>query len=143
VFAGSVLAKPSLDSKFHIDFGWWEREGRELRVDVAKHLRPEFQPALGSSGSGRMIDAVDPETGEVRPVDEMQYALRTQTRTVDEFLTEHTTLVDAVFHVFLANGNQPLTPSELSDRINRPAQTILRTLSGRSVYKGLRPYVEE
>lgn len=143
MFAGSVLAKPTVDTKFHIDFGWWEREGRELRVDVVKHLKPEFQQSLGAAGSGQMIDAIDPETAEVRPVDEMQYALRTQTRAVDDFLTQHTTLVDAVFHVFLANGNQPLTPNEISDRISRPAQTILRTLSGRSVYKGLRPFVEE
>jgi hypothetical protein len=143
VIAGSALAKPTLETKFHIDFEWWVREGRELRVDVAKHLRPEFHDSLGSHGSGQTIDAIDPETAEVRPVDEMQYALRTLTRPLEEFLTEHTTLVDAVFHVFLANGNQPLSPNDLSERINRPAQTILRTLAGRVVYKGLRPFVEE
>lgn len=143
MFAGGVLVKPTLDTKFHIDFGWWEREGRELRVDVAKHLRPEFQASLGAQSSGQTIDAVDPETGEVRPVDEMQYALRTQTRPLDEFLNEHTTMVDAVFHVFLSNGNQPLSPNELTERVSRPAQTILRTLGGRAVYKGLRPFFEE
>ena len=42
---------------------------------------------------------------------------------------------------FIANGNQPLSPEELSDRIGRSGQgnTILRTLSGARVYKGLRP----
>ena len=49
--------------------------------------------------------------------------------------------MDAVFRVFIANGNQPLSPEELTDRIGRPGQanTILRTLSGARVYKGLRP----
>jgi hypothetical protein len=53
-------------------------------------------------------------------------------------------LVDAIFRVFLANGNTPLNPAQIAERIGRPhqAQTILRTLSGGRVYKGLRPYLE-
>ncbi len=50
-------------------------------------------------------------------------------------------LVDAVFRVFLTNNNYPLTPIELAARINRPAMTILRTLTGAQVYKGIRPYL--
>jgi len=49
------------------------------------------------------------------------------------------TLVDSVFRVLLSNGNQPMTAEELGSRLNRPAQTILRTLSGVRVYKGIRP----
>ena len=47
--------------------------------------------------------------------------------------------------VFLANGNQPLTAPELAEAIARPSDsdTILRTLSGSRVYKGLRPIVLE
>ena len=50
-------------------------------------------------------------------------------------------MVDAVFRVFIANGNQPLTVPELSARIGREGQadTVLRTLAGQRVYKGLRP----
>jgi hypothetical protein len=48
----------------------------------------------------------------------------------------------AVLTVFLANGNTPLTPKELGERLGRPPQMILRTLSGRRVYKGIRPYIE-
>ena len=58
----------------------------------------------------------------------------------DDFVTVNTSLVDAEFRVFLADGNIPLTPKELAEKISRPADTILRTLSGPAVYKGLRPY---
>lgn len=139
----SAIAKPTLTTKFHIDFDWWEREGRELRVDVAKHLRPEFLEAFSEYTGGELVDEVDPETGEVKQVDMLQYLLRTQCKPLEAFLTEHTTLVDAVFHVFLSNGNRPLSPQELSEKINRPANTILRTLAGRVVYKGLRPMQDE
>jgi hypothetical protein len=139
----NTFVKPSLSTRFHVDFDWWEREGRELRVDVIKHLRPESQEAFATYTGGEVVDAVDPATGEVRPVDKLQYLLRTQCKPLDEFLTEHTSLVDAVFHVFLRNGNQPRSPEEIARQINRPASTILRTLSGRTVYKGLRPVYDE
>ena len=57
----------------------------------------------------------------------------------DGFYSTQTALVDAIFRVFLANGNTPLSPLELSDKIGKPAETILRTLSGSQVYKGIRP----
>jgi hypothetical protein len=50
-------------------------------------------------------------------------------------------LVDAVLRVFLANGNTPQTPRELGEKLGRRPETILRTLSGRQVYKGIRPYI--
>jgi hypothetical protein len=34
-----------------------------------------------------------------------------------------------------------MTSSDLSAMLNRPAETILRTLAGSRVYKGIRPYI--
>jgi hypothetical protein len=48
-------------------------------------------------------------------------------------------VVDSIFRVFLANGNQPLSARELERIIGRPASTILKTLSGGRIYKGIRP----
>jgi hypothetical protein len=56
-----------------------------------------------------------------------------------DFLTEQTALVEAVFRLFLTNGNIPMTSEELGVRLNRPAMTILRTLTAGRVYKGIRP----
>jgi hypothetical protein len=137
--------KPTLQTKFHIDFDWWDRESRELRVYLQSHLCPEHQAAFTAYAGEGLVDSVDPETAEVQRVDGLQYTLRTHCMRLPDFLTTHTSLVDAVFRVFLANGNQPLTPEELAERIHRPgqAQTILRTLAGQRVYKGLRPYIPD
>jgi hypothetical protein len=135
------LIKPTLKTKFHIDFDWWERESREFRVYLTSHLCPEHQEAYADYAGEDVIDVVDVETGEVRQEDGVQHTLRTHCSQLPDFITSHTSLVDAVFRVFIANGNQPLSPEELAERIKRPGQAnmILRTLSGARVYKGLRP----
>jgi hypothetical protein len=35
-----------------------------------------------------------------------------------------------------------MSPLELEEELERPANTILRTLAGARVYKGIRPYLE-
>ncbi|MBN1439233.1 MAG: hypothetical protein JW929_07485 [Anaerolineales bacterium] len=133
------LIKPSLSTRFHIDLNWWRRNEREWRVYLLSHLCPEHRSALESVADGSRIDWVDPHTAEVRSIDGIQHALITHCSLQPEYISPKTTLVDAVFRVFLANGNTPLTVSEISEKIGRPANTILRTLSGARVYKGLRP----
>ncbi len=135
------LIKPTLKTKFHIDFSWWEREAREFRVYLTSHLCSEHQAAFADQVAGEVVDVVDAETAEIRTEDGVQHTLRTHCSQQPDFITSHTSLVDAVFRVFIANGNAPLSPEELADRIMRPGQanTILKTLSGARVYKGLRP----
>lgn len=140
--AASRRIKPTPETKFHIDYDWWEREGRELRVYLLSHLSSEQRELFASQTSGDVeeVDWIDPETAEVRRIDPLQRALQEASQKED-FITAHTSLVDAVFRVFLANGNMPLTPIELGETIGRPPMTILRTLAGRNVYKGLRPVI--
>ncbi len=85
------------------------------------------------------IDYVDPVTAEVAEVDAVQHVLITHCALQPDFITEYTSLVEAVFRTFLANGNTPLSAVQLSERIGKPALTILKTLSGPKVYKGIRP----
>lgn len=138
--AASRRVKPTLDTRFHIDYEWWEREDRELRVYLLSHLEPEQRAFFAEFRDAEEIDWIDPITAEVTKVDALQRALREASQQPD-FITAQTSLVDAVFRVFLANGNKPLTPNELADRIDRPPMTILRTLSGTNVYKGIRPII--
>jgi hypothetical protein len=135
------LLKPTRSTQFHIDYDWWQRADRELRVYLQSHLCTEHQAVYVASNSPDLVDWIDPDTAEVRRVDGLQHTLRSHCAGMPGYLTEHTSLVDAVFRVFLANGNQPLSPDELAERIHRSADTILRTLAGQRVYKGLRPYV--
>ncbi len=86
-----------------------------------------------------LIDAVDPKTAEVHQVNAIQHALMTHCALQADFVSEHTTVVEAVFRIFLVNGNQAMSAEELSRKLNRPAQILLRTLAGPRVYRGLRP----
>jgi len=86
-----------------------------------------------------MIDWVDSKTAEVKQVDGIQHAIMSHCARRPEFVTEQTAMVEAVFRLFLTNDNQPMTSEELGEHLHRPPMTILRTLSGPRVYKGLRP----
>lgn len=140
--AASRRIKPTLDTKFHIDYDWWDREGQELRVYLLSHLGSEQRERLADYRDSEEVDWIDPVTAEVHKVDALQRALQEAAENPD-FITARTSLVDAVFRVFLANNNTPLTPIELGERIGRPPMTILRTLSGTNVYKGIRPVIED
>lgn len=134
------LVKPSINTPFHIDFDWWKKSERDWHVYLRSLLCAEHQEAFANLEEGQMIDWVDPATAEVKPVAGVQNALMTHCVKQPDFLTQQTALVEAVFRLFLSNGNAPMTSKEMGERLNRPAETILRTLAGARVYKGIRPY---
>jgi hypothetical protein len=133
------LVKPTVDTHFHIDFDWWMKNDNNWRVYLHDCLCNEHQIAFSNYEETEMVDWVDPNTAEVQCVDGLQHILITHCAKQPDFVTINTSLVDAVFRVFLADGNIPLTPIELTLKVSRPAETILRTLAGPVVYKGLRP----
>ena len=136
----SSLVRPSLNTRFHIDYDWWDRAERDLEVYLRSHLCHTHQETYADVDPARKVDHVDPETGEVTRVAGIQHVLISHCAQQPGYLTGQTSLVNAVFRVFLSNGNTPLSPEELGERIGRPAQMILRTLTGPRVYKGIRPY---
>jgi hypothetical protein len=133
------FVKPGLTTSYHIDFDWWKNNDANWRVFLFGYLCPEHQDAFSDVSNDIMIDWVDPETAEIHQVDGLQSTLMEHCAKLEDFYTDQTALVDAIFRVFLANGNTPLSPLELSDKIGKPAQTILRTISSPNVYKGIRP----
>ncbi len=133
------LVKPTLKTCYHIDFDWWQQNDRDWRVYLRNYLCPEHQAAFAEIETSEMVDWVDPETAEVQRVDGIQNILITHCAKQQSFITQQTTLVDSIFRLFLANGNTPLTPEELAAQLGRDPNTILRTISGARVYKGLRP----
>jgi hypothetical protein len=139
---GSRLIKPTLFTRFHIDQEWWHRNEREWRVYLLSHLCPMHRAQFESIDDDIMMDWVDPQTAEVRPIDGIQHVLILHCSQQPDYITPHTSLVDSVFRVFLANGNSALSIGEIAQRIQRPASIILKTLAGVRVYKGIRP-VEE
>ena len=135
----SSLVKPSVNTPFHIDFDWWKKNERDWHVYLRSLLCAEHQQVFEEVEASQTIDWIDPLTAEVKPVDGIQNALMTHCVKQPDFLTSQTALVEAVFRLFLTNGNHPMTSSDLGTRLKRPPETILRTLASARVYKGIRP----
>ena len=135
------LVKPTQNTPFHIDFDWWRQNDQEWRVHLRSCLPMEYQQAFAEANTEE-VDWVDPETAEVQRVDGLQHILINYAASNDDFITSRTTLVESVFRMLLANGNTPLTPTEIGERLRRPPITILRTIAGMRVYKGIRPCQE-
>lgn len=134
------LLKPTLQTPFHVDFEWWRANDNNWHVALHDMLCPEHQEAFAGLAEGQLIDWVDPETAEVRQMDGLQTTLINHCAQQSGFLDAHTVFIEAIFRLFLATGNRPLTPVELGVRLNRPPDVILKTIAGPRVYKGIRPY---
>jgi len=133
------LIRPTLDTPYHIDFDWWKDHDNNWRIFLKNCLCAEHQLAFENQPESGIIDWIDPVTAQIQQVDGLQSTLMTHCAKEPGFLTMNTAMIDAIFRVFLSNGNTPLTPGELADKIGKPAETILRTISGIQVYKGIRP----
>ena len=136
----SRVKRPTADTKFHIDFEWWDNSELDLKTYLFSRLD------LGDESSLDMgveqVDLVDESTGEVRTVDGFQYALQAYFSKLPEEFVRQTSLVDAVFYVLLANANRPMTAGELAEWVGREPAVILKTLSGHRIYQGIRPLYE-
>ena len=136
----NLLLKPTLDTRFHIDYGWWDEQSTEdLRPYLLSQLPSEQRDRFLQDHTDRVVDYIHPETGEVFVLNELGLAIQEAAKEPD-FITPQVSTVDSVFRVFLANGNIPLTPIELAEQTGRDAQVILRTFSSMRIYRGIRPY---
>jgi hypothetical protein len=133
------LLKPSIQTPFRIDFDWWEQNDRDWHVYMRSLLCPEHQLSFNDVQEDSLIDWIDPLTAEVKQVDGIQNALISHCSLLPDFVNPRTAMVEAVFRILLANGNQPMSAADLSKKLNRPAEIILRTLTGPRIYRGLRP----
>lgn len=132
------LIKPTVDTPFHVDFKWWEDQGRNWKVFLRDYLCAEHQKVFSESQEDGKIDWVDPETAEVTVVDGIQQMLISHCSKQPGFFSEKS-MVDSIFLAFVTNGNKPLTPIELAVITGHPAQRILLTIGGITVQKGIRP----
>ena len=140
--AGSRLTRfrPTVETKFQIDFDWWEKSGKNFRLYLRDQLCDECRERFADHSNTENVDWVDPDTGEVHRTDALRECLRTRCANDPEFINERLPIASACFRIFLANNNSPMSPQELSQLILwRSPQEILRTLGGRQVYLGLRP----
>jgi hypothetical protein len=133
---------PTIQTRFHIDFNWWQARDNDWRVFLQSLLCAEHQAAFANLPDDHLVDFIDPVTAEVQRVDGLQHVLITHCAKREDFISPRTTLVDAIFRIFLANGNVPMNPIELAQISGRSPDLILRVLTGETIYRGLRPIME-
>lgn len=137
----SALKRPTEETRFYIDYDWWERSNLDLKTYLYSRL--DIDEDLQLDTDNEKVDLVDAMTGEVRQVDGFQYVLQTYFSQLPQDFASRTSMVDAVFCVLLANANQPMTAREIAERLERQPDVILRTLGGPQIYQGIRPIFDE
>ena len=136
--------RPSLDTKFHIDYDWWRTSGKDIRVAVRGQLCSDCQARFPDHRNTESVDWVDPETAEVVQADALLQCLRSECARRPDFISRNNTLITNVFRLFLLSGNQPFTPRQMHEQIPwQEPDTILRTLASHTVYMGIRPNLED
>lgn len=134
--------RPTVDTKFHIDYDWWEKSGKNFRVYLRDQLCEECRDRFTDHQNTENVDWVNPDTGEVHRTDALRECLRTRCANDPDYINEHLPVASACFRIFLANNNAPLSANELGQLMPwKQPSAILRTLSGnaKQVYLGLRP----
>ena len=133
------LLKPTLKTKFQVDFDWWKAQDRNWRASLLSFLCEEHQILFANVQSEASFDLIDENTGEVRQGDALLNTLINHCARQENFISDNSALVDSIFKIFLVHGNQPFNSEEIAAKIDRPAETILRTIGSYKVYKGIRP----
>jgi hypothetical protein len=132
--------RPTLDTKFHIDYEWWQTSGRNFRLYLLEQLCDECKQRFATHRETETVDWVNPDTGEVTEADALMQCLKSMCAEKADFIDPRVPLTAAVFRIFLVNDNTPQSSRELHDIITwKMPETILSTLSGRTTYLGIRP----
>jgi hypothetical protein len=134
--------KPSLNTKFHIDFVWWQTQSsQQLKAHLQSHACPECR-AQYQAETQPTFDWIDPDTGEIFQLDLLWHLIYTHCSRQPGFIEEHMPLATAIVRAYIAVNNKPLTPQELFEHIKQKTPAvILGTIGGHKVYNGIRPVV--
>jgi hypothetical protein len=90
--------RPTTDTRFHIDAAWWEQVGRDFRVYLHSALCPVCQGELASTNNSvEPVDYVDPQTGEVRQLNELWARLLSHCSQQSGYIDSQTPLTAAIF----------------------------------------------
>lgn len=136
----SPIARPDVKTQFHIEPGWFEQNGRDLRSEMHDALCDECRAIYSTPADARPVDRIHPQTAQVSKVDALWECIADHCGLRPSFITPATPLTTAIFRALLANGNNPLTPEELYQRVKKSnPQGILRLLMGGEIENGIVP----
>lgn len=149
---GEEALQPQEETRYFIDFQWYEQ--RELVFSTVAQAR--LCPSCGSK-LATFVDerypVIDPKTKRVAfEFRRVPFAanplpiIRDCCSRSRDYITPETPLLEAIFRVFLANGNQPMTMSTVREhlltylpemaalRSDYPVQLLERVVRGDSAY---------
>ncbi len=132
--------KLNTDTKFWIDFGWWEGQSRNFRLCLHELLCADCKRTYPEHERTEEIDWIDPRTAEVKRVDALWQSIRACCRHKPDYITPSMPLTMRTLRALVANDNTPLSARELYERSGKgSAETILRILTGERIYYGIVP----
>lgn len=131
------LARPTVDTPFHVDWSWFERN----QLDSEQVIRDQLCPACARRLVGEEpqdVDAVDLATGEIRMTDSLREAISAHCQWQPGYLSIEQPLAQVLLRLFLANHNQPQSVTEIARRIGRhDDDQLLRLLVSGTVRNGI------
>jgi hypothetical protein len=142
--------------RYFIDESWFEKNNRSFRAMSQARMCDSCKELLGSETQER-VPSVDSRTGrvvfEMRSVPYGQNpltAIRSCCSKRRDYITPETPVVEALFRVFLASGNQPMdverireelsTYISMSDRPHNYSTELLERIIKTDQYYGLREF---
>ena len=110
-------------SQFFIDIGWYEQHGRSFKAMAQGRFCPACQAKAGTVSQER-VPVVDKKSNrvvyEVQDVgygDQPMKVIREHCAKERNYITPDTPVIEAIFRVFLATGNQPAAVERLREQL--------------------------
>jgi hypothetical protein len=110
--------------RYFIDLKWYDENGRSFQAVARSRFCRTCRAKLGTETQER-VPTLDPKTGRV--VFEMRTvpfgsnplsAIRTCCSKAPDYITPETPVLEAVFRVFLFNGNQPTDLNTIREQLS-------------------------
>jgi hypothetical protein len=118
-----VAEVPREEPRFFIDMQWYEQHGRSFRAMAQGRFCPSCQAKVGETTEER-VPAVDKKTNRVvYEVQQVRYGeqpmavIRSCCSKQRNYITPETPVIEAIYRVFLANGNQPATLERVREQL--------------------------
>jgi hypothetical protein len=136
------LRRPTLDTRFHVDWSWFERNNINPESVIRNQLTESYQQRMAGEEI-REVDYIAPDTGEVLRMDNLRETILIEAQWEEGYITSDMPLSQAILRIFLATNNRPMTAREMAQRLERnDPETILRVLTATGVTNGIVPLRE-
>lgn len=118
------IGRLTTKSKFYIDPSYWERDGRDFRREVYELLCDECKQQ-NTLEEVRVVDHVDPNTGEVVRMDSILDCASSTCVEAEDFINSKMPMTRAIFRAFIAAGNAPQSAEEIYARVKKGSPNVI------------------